>query len=343
MNTLNYFLGGESFAVTLSNDIPKRFNEPVNYIAIQGYGYVQLVEPDHRWAIPEFVNIGGTSYALLQTGSEARFNGSRLHSSTAVTVNVDQYDFGNVTDGVSDFRKLEVLRATKPNSTLFASNNTGNSFYAAGGDFNFFDGGLGSDSYYLDKAGALIVGWGTGVEMWLDGTAFAKDVSDDGVTPDSSGRIRKAYNRFDLGSFAHGSDNLRVTGTVTGIYCDLVDKTVNNATKNYGIFHAAVTYTDSDGTERVVLLTDIVKSPNKTVWKTNIIEVRSFNIVHDGSLYSVNELNQLAYEWADFPEDLRPTLIRLYQMYTQSPYFNSLYDLEPVHQTLPDWLGGESD
>lgn len=176
--------------------------------------------------------------------------------------------------------------------------------------------------------------------MGLDGTVFAKDVSDDGVTPDSSGRIRKAYNRFDLGSFAHGSDNLRITGTVTGIYAD---RPFVNQTYSYGILHVAVTYTDSDGTERVVLLTDIVKAPNKTVWKTNAISMRSLHIWHDGSLYSTNELNQLFKDWADFPEDLRPTLIRLYQMYTQSPYFNSLYDSEPVHQTLPDWLGGESD
>lgn len=336
IKTLNYCYGGESHAITLRPYVPY-YSDKCLVVRSDGQNwYAPLIDTSSSLLMPSDikVNFGGTTYRV-GTNPDLIMNRTNERAAQSCTLIADNFDFGiDGGDGAEYYSNMTHIRATQPNSSIIGSANA-NTVTLAGGSENFLAGGLGKDTYILHDEDALIVDFGVGIVQFADGTSLATSVTDE------------IYNRFDTGTYACGNDQLNIYGVVTGIYCD---RPTVAATKIYGVVDVAVVY---DG--HVVLLKNIVKNCAKTsssasgrVWKDNSYHLKTFKLfaAADGSNFNqitFNNSPDMFHEWDDFPVELRPKLIRLYQMYDESDFTCSAVDMEVNHQVLPDWLGGDSD
>ena len=334
-----YNYGGASHEITLRPYVP--IVDGVydgKFVAVCHDGqplYTPLTPTNGEPASDIPINFGGQTYAV-SSNPDLLMNRSRPRAATECTLIADKFDFGiDGGDGYDYYRNMSYITATRPNSTIYGNINA-NTITLAGGEENLLAGGLGKDTYVLRGEDALIVDFGIfGVTKLADGTALitASDYAN--------------YNHFDTGTFAAGNDVLKIYGTVTGIYCD---RPTVGSTRYYGVVDVAVVY---DG--HVVLLKNIIKdcakpssSASSRVWKDNSYHLKTFKLfaAADGSNFNqitFNNSPDMFHDWDDFPVELRPKLVRLYQMYDESDFTCSAVDLEVNHQVLPDWLGGDSD
>ena len=333
-----YNYGGESHSITLRPYVP--IVDGVydgKYVAVCHDGqplYTPLTATNGEAASDIPINFGGQTFAVSKN-PDLILNRSRPRAARSCTLIADKFDFGiDGGDGADYYANMAYITATRPNSTIYGNINS-NTITLAGGEENLLAGGMGKDTYVLRGEDALIVDFGIGTVSLADGTELitASDYAN--------------YNRFDTGTFAADNDVLQIYGTVTGIYCD---RPTVAATKNYGVVDVAVVYD-----AHVVLLKNIVKnwakissSASSRVWKDNSYHLKTFKLfaATDGSNFNqitFNNSPDMFHDWADFPVELRPKLIRLYQMYDESDFTCSAVDLEVNHQVLPDWLGGDSD
>lgn len=335
-----YNAGGQSHAITLRPYVP--IVDGVydgKYVAIRHDGqtlYTPLTPTNGEAASDIPINFGGQTYAVSKN-PDLILNHVRERAAQSCTLIADKFDFGiDGGDGYDYYRNMSYITATRPNSTIYGNINA-NTITLAGGSENLLAGGLGKDTYVLRGEDALIVDFGVGgVQKLADGTAL--------ITESDYAN----YNRFDAGTYMTGNDVLKIYGTVTGIYCD---RPTVATTKYYGVFDAAVVYDNA----HVVLLKNILKTPTKAtdtvssrIWKDNgfaagLMKVHDCSASDEPTVITGSTLTALFKSWDDFPAELRPKLIRLYQMYDESDFTCSAVDLEVNHQVLPDWLGGDSD
>lgn len=333
-----YNAGGQSHAITLRPYVP--IVDGVydgKFVAVCHDGqplYTPLTPTNGEAASDIRVRFQGQTFAV-SSNPDLILNKSRPRAAQSCTLIADKFDFGiDGGDGKDYYTNMSYITATRPNSTIYGNINA-NTITLAGGEENLLAGGLGKDTYVLRGEDALIVDFGIGTLRLADGTALSTSFYTEGG------------DRFDTGTFQSEHDVLKIYGTVTGIYCD---RPTVAATKYYGVFDAAVVY---DG--HVVLLKNILKTPTKAtdkpssrIWKDNSYHLKTFKLfaATDGSNFNqitFNNSPDMFHDWADFPVELRPKLIRLYQMYDESDFTCSAVDLEVNHQVLPDWLGGDSD
>ena len=329
--TLNYCYGGESHAITLRPYVPY-YSDKCLVVRSDGQNwYAPLIDTASSLLMPSDikVNFGGTTYRV-GTNPDLILNRTRPNAATEATLVADNFDFGiDGGDGAEYYTNMTYITATQPNSSIIGSANP-NTVTLAGGSENFLAGGFGKDTFVLHDEDALIVDFGIGITKLADGTSLAGSVTDE------------IYNRFDSGTYLCGNDVLSIYGVVTGIY---FDGSANGVNKYYGVVDVAVVY---DG--HVVLLKNIVKSLHKTsdkpssrIWDTNtfvagLMKVHDCSASDEPTVITGSTLTALFKSWDDFPTNLRPKLIRLYQMYYQSGYSCSAVDLEVNHQVLPDWI-----
>ena len=333
-----YNYGGASHEITLRPYVP--IVDGVydgKFVAVCHDGqplYTPLTPTNGEPASDIPINFGGQTFAVSKN-PDLILNKSRPRAAQSCTLIADKFDFGiDGGDGEDYYTNMTYITATRPNSTIYGNINA-NTITLAGGEENLLAGGMAKDTYVFRGEDALIVDFGVGIVQFADGTALSTNFYTGGG------------DRFDTGTYARGNDVLEIFGTVTGIYCD---RPTVVATKNYGVVDVAVVY---DG--HVVLLKNIVKycakpssSASSRVWKDNSYHLKTFKLfaAADGSNFNqitFNNSPDMFHDWADFPVELRPKLIRLYQMYDESDFTCSAVDLEVNHQVLPDWLGGDSD
>lgn len=329
-----YNYGGESHAITLRPYVP--IVDGVydgKYVAIRHDGqplYTPLTATNGEAASDIPINFGGQTFAV-SSNPDLLMNRSRPRAASACTLIADKFDFGiDGGDGKDYYTNMSYITATRPNSTIYGNTNA-NTITLAGGEENLLAGGIAKDTYVLRGEDALIVDFGIGVQKLADGTSLT-DQSD-----------YANYNRFDTGTFEAGNCVLEIYGTVTGIY---FDGSANGVNKYYGVFDVAVVYDNA----HVVLLKNIVKSPHKTsdtpsvrFWDTNtfsagLMKVYDCSASDEPTVITGSPLTALFKSWDDFPVELRPKLIRLYQMYDESDFTCSAVDLEVNHQVVPDDL-----
>lgn len=347
-----YNYGGESHAITLRPYVP--IVDGVydgKYVAMCHDGqplYTPLTPTNGEAASDIRVRFQGQTYAVSKN-PDLILNKSRPRAAQSCTLIADKFDFGiDGGDGEDYYYNMTYITATRPNSTIYGNINA-NTITLAGGEENLLAGGMGKDTFVLRGEDALIVDFGVGTVKLADGRSLATNINETGIDPDTGEDNNTVpFDRFDTGTFAAGNDVLEIYGTVTGIYFDR--PTVAAATKYYGVFDAAVVYDSS-----VVLLKNILKMPTKSTntpssrrWKDNgftagLMKVYDCSASDEPTVITGSTLTALFKSWDDFPVELRPKLIRLYQMYDESDFTCSAVDLEVNHQVLPDWLGGDSD
>ena len=155
-----------------------------------------------------------------------KFNNADISKATAVTV-------GGTTGDLSTFSGIYSITAAQENSTL-VGNAKNNTIFIAGGDENILTGGVGNDTFKFGAGGGIVTDYGIGATKSGDGNTLPT---------------------------ASGSDIVKVSGKVSGVYFDR-----DASSKKTPTFTAIVTY-DSDGdstADEIIVLKDIAKKPTKT-------------------------------------------------------------------------------
>ena len=319
--TLNYRYGGETHAITLRPYVPFYADKTLTVRSDGQNWYAPLVTNALHMPSDIQINFGGTTYRV-GTNPDAVFTSTPAYRASQCTVIAANADFSDD----DAYTSLNRIYATQDNSSIVGNINA-NYIYPAGGDENFFVGGGGVEHYYLHNSSALIVDFGIGTTKRGDGTSLATSSAD------------TSYNPLDTGSYQCGSDQLNIFGTVTGFYLDITTA----GSKQTAVVDCAITYSDENDNPQVVLCPNIAKGASKygsnPTYDTNADAVGSVIVYVDGSTRLVSTaIKAIEFAWDDFPTDLRPKLIRLYQMFNQSGYYSTFGNTESVHQALPDWI-----
>ncbi|MBE8951555.1 MAG: hypothetical protein SR1Q7_00215 [Quinella sp. 1Q7] len=151
-------------------------------------------------------------------------------------------EVGGTTGDFSAESGVYSITASQENSTVVGNTNNNNVNIAGGGE-NILTGGGGNDTYTFSAGGGIVTDYGIG------------------STKDSTGKTLSA---------PLGSDIVKVSGTVSGVYFDRDASSKKSAT-----FTAIVTYGTGDDTDIIVLQninkkpTKYSSDPSKAVYQTN--------------------------------------------------------------------------
>lgn len=338
-----YNHGGETHELALTTDRPsgKRFAVRHN----DEIYYAPLVDTNSANASALRVTFGGGVYALASANQEYSPSTDFIFSEDgkSVTINSAFADFGvqvdNLPQGEEIYPSLESIFASQSNSTIFG-NAQKNHVTLAGGDKNFIVGGIGSDNYYFNGGGGVIVGFGTNVikngqiVYGEDNATLAISLAAD-VTQ-AADSVHTAYNRNDPTSYMQGNDRLYVNGTVVEI---AFSGHALNSSEKSSVFSAYVTY-DADGNTATtdntytVLLSNIVKAPTKTGsaprWKTDDVAAQTLKIYDTSSgtskVLSYAALNALFETKAN--SDYTDNIAALDAFYESTPYYKNFVTLQ---------------
>ena len=187
------------------------------------------------------------------------------------------------TGDLSSFSSVYSITASKENSTL-VGNGKNNIVILEGGGENILTGGGGNDTFKFESGGGIVTDYGIGATKSGDGKTL---------------------------SAAPGSDVVKVSGNVTGIYFDRAASSKKSAT-----FTAIVTY-DSTAVEgedtQIIVLQNINKKPtkyssdaSKVVYQTNDVAAATLKIWDTSgskqAVLSASKLKKLFHDDSDLSE-----------------------------------------
>lgn len=316
-----------------------------------GTYYAPLVPTTDSAASDIHLVFGGDTLALPTAETPVEIiesfnfnNNTKPARSTAVTLLGNYGDFGvfadssqpegynvTLTNGIEYYGNIVSITATQPNSTIIGNTEHGE-IAITGGSGNFIICGMGLDSISFDSSGGVIADYGNGVEADGAGKDFTLSTNTTG------------YNRYNTGSYYNGVDYLFVTGEVTAVYYDTSTSVTKQ--KKISTLDIVITYTDTNGTDQIILLKDVTKncstrnttSASKRVFATNSATAASCRIYHGTDTFVKIIVSNYTANLANFPESLRPALINLYNIYGNSGYTNSNVTMGVYTQVLPDWI-----
>ncbi len=180
------------------------------------------------------------------------------------------------TGDLSSFSSVYSITASKENSTL-VGNGKNNTVVLTGGGENILTGGGGNDTFKFESGGGIVTDYGIGATKSGDGKTL---------------------------SAAPGSDVVKVSGNVTGIYFDR-----NSSSKKSAKFTAVVTYGSGDDTQ-IIVLQNINKKPTKygsnPVYQTNDTAAATLKIWDTSgskqAVLSASKLKKLFHDDSDLSE-----------------------------------------
>ncbi len=210
------------------------------------------------------------------------------------TITADSVKFGNggksvevggTTGNFGEYDGLYSITASQQNSTL-VGNGKNNIVILEGGGENILTGGGGNDTFKFESGGGIVTDYGIGATKSGDGKTL---------------------------SAAPGSDVVKVSGNVTGIYFDR-----NASSKKSATFTAIVTY-DSTAVEgedtQIIVLQNINKKPtkyssdaSKVVYQTNDVAAATLKIWDTSgskqAVLSASKLKKLFKDDSELSDDL---------------------------------------
>ena len=185
---------------------------------------------------------------------------------------------GGTTGDLSSFSSVYSITASQQNSTL-VGNGKNNTVILEGGGENILTGGGGNDTFKFESGGGIVTDYGIGATKSGDGKTL---------------------------SAAPGSDVVKVSGNVTGIYFDR-----NASSKKSAKFTAVVTYGSGDDTQ-IIVLQNINKKPTKTgskpTYQTNDVAAATLKIWDTSgskqAVLSASKLKKLFHDDSELSADL---------------------------------------
>ncbi len=201
-------------------------------------------------------------------------------------------EFDGTTGDFSAESGVYSITASQQNSTLKGNNNN-NTVVLEGGGENILTGGGGNDTYKFKSGGGIVTDFGIG------------------AAKDSNGKALSAPS---------GSDIVKVSGTVSGIYFDR-----NASSKKSAKFTAVITYGSDDvqgDDTQIIVLQNINKKPTKygsnPVYQTNDVAAATLKIWDTSgskqAVLSASKLKKLFHddsELSDLSATVQTQLVKL--------------------------------